>query len=54
VDYAAYRRKCPVTERACREESIWLEHRLLLGDREDMDDIVRAVRKIRDHIEELR
>jgi hypothetical protein len=34
-----------VAERACRE-AVWLEHRQLLGEREDMDDIIRAVEKI--------
>jgi dTDP-4-amino-4,6-dideoxygalactose transaminase len=46
-DYNIYPSLCPNAERACAE-AIWLEHRLLLGEREDMDDIVGAVRKIRD------
>jgi dTDP-4-amino-4,6-dideoxygalactose transaminase len=37
---------CPVTERACEEEGVWLSQRVLLGDRADMDDIIAAVRKI--------
>jgi dTDP-4-amino-4,6-dideoxygalactose transaminase len=53
VDFAAYAEKCPVAERACHEESVWLEHRLLLGSREDMDDIVEAIAKIRNDPEEL-
>ncbi len=36
---------CPVTEQVC-QESIWLFQNLLLGSREDMDDIVEAVAKI--------
>ena len=32
--------------RACHEESIWLEHRLLLGDKRDMDDIHGALAKV--------
>jgi dTDP-4-amino-4,6-dideoxygalactose transaminase len=44
-DYTRYAALCPNAERACRE-AVWLEHRLLLGSPEDMDDIVRAVRKI--------
>lgn len=40
--------RCPVTERACASEAIWLPHNLLLAEKRDMDDIVRAVRKIRD------
>lgn len=45
IDYAEFAARCPVAEQACRE-AVWLEHRLLLGEREDMDDIVAAVAKI--------
>jgi dTDP-4-amino-4,6-dideoxygalactose transaminase len=38
---------CPNSENACRE-AVWLEQRLLLGTRHDMDDIVSAVTKIYD------
>lgn len=44
-DYASFEQVCPNVERACRE-AVWLEHRLLLGEREDMDDIARAIWKI--------
>ena len=37
---------CPVTERACYDESIWLEHRFFLGQRSDMDDIAEAIAKV--------
>ena len=50
VDYAAFAQTCPVTERACYEESIWLEHRLFLGNRSDMDDIVAAIAKVKANI----
>lgn len=53
VDFAAYAERCPVTERACHEESVWLEHRLFLGDRKDMDDIAHAILKIKQYITEL-
>lgn len=53
VDYTSYRGKCPVAERACYEEAVWLEHRLFLSSREDMDDIVRAVCKVRESQSEL-
>jgi dTDP-4-amino-4,6-dideoxygalactose transaminase len=45
-DYREYADRCPNAERACREEAIWLEHRLLLGTREDMDDIIGAFAKV--------
>jgi len=54
VDFQEYAEKCPVAERACYEESIWLQHRLLLGDRSDMDDIVAAIQKVAAHCDELK
>ena len=44
---------CPVAERAAYEESVWLPHQLLLGSDRDVDQIVEAVSKIRDNIDEL-
>ncbi len=39
---------CPVTEKVCDEEGIWLgSQSALLGTRADMDDILKAVAKIR-------
>jgi dTDP-4-amino-4,6-dideoxygalactose transaminase len=37
---------CPVTERVCTEESLWLPQNLLLGSREDMDYIISAIKEI--------
>ncbi len=45
--------RCPVTERAAFEESVWLHHHLLLGDEKDVDDIVEAVTKIQGAVDEL-
>jgi dTDP-4-amino-4,6-dideoxygalactose transaminase len=45
-DYSQYADRCPHTERACYHEAIWLEHRLLLGSRQDMDDIAGAFAKV--------
>lgn len=52
VDYASVH--LPHTERACQEEMVWLTQSTLLGSREDMDDIVRAVAKIAENRDELR
>jgi perosamine synthetase len=52
VDYSRYADLCPASERAC-DEAVWLEHRLLLGDGEDMDDIARAVHRVYEHRGEL-
>jgi len=51
IDYAAL--SCPSAERLCRE-AVWLPHALLLAEREDMQDIVNAVVKIRKNLHELR
>jgi dTDP-4-amino-4,6-dideoxygalactose transaminase len=51
VDYGSVR--CPATERACREEAIWLTQNMLLGTSPDMDDIVEAIDKIRRHAGEM-
>ncbi len=45
IDYGAFSELCPNVERACRE-AVWLEHRLLLGEQSDMEQIVEAVGKI--------
>jgi dTDP-4-amino-4,6-dideoxygalactose transaminase len=52
IDYSRYADLCPASERACNE-AVWLEHRLLLGDGEDMDDIARAVERVYAHRGEL-
>ena len=51
VDYSTV--ELPVTERACNEESVWFYQNMLLGTREDMDDIVNAIAKIKENAEEL-
>jgi dTDP-4-amino-4,6-dideoxygalactose transaminase len=43
---------CPNTEKACKE-AIWLPQNVLLGSREDLDDVVRAFQKIIEHKDEL-
>ncbi len=44
---------CPVTERISKKEAIWLRQEMLLGTKDDMDDIVGAIRKIKENAEEL-
>jgi dTDP-4-amino-4,6-dideoxygalactose transaminase len=54
VDYSDFARKCPNAIRACREEAIWLMHHLFLGDKSDVDTLVEAILKIKQHSHELR
>jgi dTDP-4-amino-4,6-dideoxygalactose transaminase len=49
-DYAGVH--CPNTERACKE-AIWLPQYVLLGSKEDLNDVVHAFHKILEHKEEL-
>ena len=49
VDFAQYTALCPVAEKACAAEAVWLEHRLLLGTKADVDDIANAIEKIREN-----
>lgn len=53
LDYRDFKEKCPVAERACEYEAIWLEHRLLLGSKKDMEDITGAFQKVKSNLDEL-
>ncbi len=50
LDYG--RTHCPNTDLVCGQ-SIWLEHHLLLGTRDDMDDIAAAFEKVHRHRDRL-
>jgi len=39
---------CPVTEKACYEDAVWILQNTFLGTKKDMDDIAAAVKKIQD------
>jgi len=54
IDYADFAARCPVSERACDYEAIWLEHRLFLGTKRDMNDIAEAFAKVKENLSELR
>jgi dTDP-4-amino-4,6-dideoxygalactose transaminase len=45
---------CPHSDLLCREQAVWLEQRLFLGPRADMDDIACAFEKIYENRESLR
>lgn len=50
INYADFEALCPVSEKACNEEAVWLEHRLFLGIKSDMDDIATAITKVQELI----
>jgi perosamine synthetase len=45
IDYASFVESCPQAKRACCE-AVWIEHRVLLGDQDAMEDIVRTATKV--------
>jgi len=51
LDYAKVH--CPACEEACASEGLWLGQSVLLGSRRDMEDIVAAVEKVRQHAAEM-
>jgi len=51
IDYSKV--KLPVTERACYDEGVWFFQNMLLGTKEDMDDIINAILKIKENATEL-
>lgn len=54
VDPGRYRKEpCPVAERVAAHEYVSLPHSLLMGTRDDIDDIVGAIEKVRTNVGEL-
>jgi hypothetical protein len=51
LDFRAVR--CPVAERLCRAETVWLSQSLFLGEPADMDAVADAILKINEHADEL-
>ncbi len=47
VDYTKV--SCPVAERACYEEGVWILQNAMLGTKDDMEDFAKAIRKIQKH-----
>jgi perosamine synthetase len=45
--------KCPVNDRICKEEAIWLTQNMLLGSKSSMDDIFNAVEKIYNNADKI-
>jgi perosamine synthetase len=45
--------KCPVNDRLCNEEAVWLSQNMLLGPKADMDDIFKAIAKIHENAENI-
>lgn len=52
IDYSKV--YCPEAERIYKEEALSMPHAVFLGEKEDMDLILEAIRKVRDNVDELR
>jgi dTDP-4-amino-4,6-dideoxygalactose transaminase len=46
--------KCPVSERAAYEESVWLPQFLLIGEAGEVDDVIAGIEKVLRHFDDLR
>jgi dTDP-4-amino-4,6-dideoxygalactose transaminase len=46
LDYDEFAGLCPATEKACREESIWMTHNLLLAPDDHLDAVAEAIGKV--------
>lgn len=53
IDYASFAAQCPVSERACATEAVWILQHMLLSDEQGMKDIAQAVKKVQDHADKL-
>lgn len=53
LDYRSFAQKCPVAERACASEAVWLPQNWFLGSQQDMDDVAEAVGKVIKNKDEL-
>jgi dTDP-4-amino-4,6-dideoxygalactose transaminase len=53
IDYRRFAEQCPVSERACRCEAVWLPQHLFLGTEEDMELVADAIDKVLNQKAEL-
>ena len=50
VDYTHV--SCPVAEKACYEEAVWILQHAMLGTKEDMEQFATAIKKIQDAVQD--
>ena len=55
LDYRNFidKNQCPINDRICNEEAIWLTQNLLLGNKSSMDNIANAIEKIHDNADKI-
>jgi dTDP-4-amino-4,6-dideoxygalactose transaminase len=53
LDYSDFVERCPVSERACAAEAVWIPQTMLLADEAGMHDIAAAIKKIQAQAKDL-
>lgn len=54
IDTYYERNACPVNDKICNEEAVWFSQNMLLGDKNDMDLIGKAIVKISKNAEKIK
>jgi perosamine synthetase len=56
LDYEKYAEEnlCPQNEKVCNELAVWLPQNVLLGSKSDMDNIARAIEKIKNNAHKIK
>ncbi|MFC4874722.1 DegT/DnrJ/EryC1/StrS family aminotransferase [Negadavirga shengliensis] len=56
LDYKRYmeNNQCPENDKLCNEEAVWFTQNMLLGSHTDMDDIIKAIEKIKNNAETIK
>ncbi|GAB3701745.1 hypothetical protein GCM10027592_30320 [Spirosoma flavus] len=55
LDFKRYvaQNQCPENDKLCNEEAVWFTQNMLLGTKEDMNDIAAAIEKVHKNADEL-
>ncbi|MBD2704097.1 DegT/DnrJ/EryC1/StrS family aminotransferase [Spirosoma sp. BT702] len=55
LDFKQYvaQNQCPENDKLCNEEAVWFTQNMLLGTKEDMNDIAAAIEKVHKNADEL-
>ncbi len=53
IDKYLQENQCPANDRLCTEEALWFFQNMMLGTRNDMDQIAEAVRKVHKNVKSL-
>jgi hypothetical protein len=56
LDYDRYaaENRCPLNEKLCNEEAVWLPQNVLLGSKNDINHIAHAIEKVVTHAEAIK